>query len=155
MIARGEAFLLKGSAAEAVETITSGIAAWRATGSSMWLPLYLSHLASAHVGLGQFDEAWRCIDEAIGTMAKTKERWFEAETNRVAGEIALKLPEPDGRKAETYFERALAVARKLSARSPKIRTCLRAHVRLCLRRMSAFGGKADGRTFRSSTRRAS
>jgi hypothetical protein len=46
VLARGGAFALKGSAAEAVETISSGIAAWRATGSTMWLPLYLSHLAT-------------------------------------------------------------------------------------------------------------
>ena len=41
----------------------------------------------------------------------TKERWFEAEVNRIAGEIALLSPEPDAAKAEAYFERALAVAR--------------------------------------------
>jgi len=99
-IARGGAFALKGSAAEAVETITSGLAAWRATGSTMWLPLYMSHLASAYAGLGQFREAWHCIGEAIDTIATTKERWFEAEVNRAAGEIALKLPEEDAVKAE-------------------------------------------------------
>ena len=28
----------------------------------------------------------------------TKERWFEAEINRIAGEIALKSPDPDAAK---------------------------------------------------------
>ncbi|MGO9574260.1 MAG: hypothetical protein ACLPTQ_08020 [Terriglobales bacterium] len=37
--------------------------------------------------------------------------WFEADIHRMAGEIALMLPEPDAAKAETYFQRALAVAR--------------------------------------------
>jgi predicted ATPase len=96
-------FALKGSAAEAAETITSGLAAWRTTGSTMWLPLDMSQLASVYLSLGQFGEAWRCIDEAISTIATTKERWFEAEVNRVAGEIALKLPEPDAAKAETFL----------------------------------------------------
>ena len=41
----------------------------------------------------------------------TKERWCEAEIHRIAGEIALKSPEPDAAKAEAYFEHALAVAR--------------------------------------------
>ena len=36
-----------------------------------------------------------------------KETWFEAEVNRVAGEIARKSPERDVAKAETYFEHAL------------------------------------------------
>ena len=33
--------------------------------SNMWVPLYLSSLARAHADLGQFDDAWRCIDEAM------------------------------------------------------------------------------------------
>ena len=59
--------------------------------------------------LGQFDEAWRCIGEAMTAVETTKESWCEAEIHRVAGEIALKSPEPDAAKAEAYFERALAL----------------------------------------------
>ena len=54
----------------------------------------------------------------------TKERWCEAEVNRVAGEIALKSPQPDTAKAETYFERALAVARQQQARSWELRAAM-------------------------------
>jgi hypothetical protein len=36
----------------------------------------------------------------------TKERMFEAEINRVAGEIALMSPKRDAAKAQVYFERA-------------------------------------------------
>jgi predicted ATPase len=74
-------------------------------------------LASAYADLGQLEEAWRCIGEAISTIATTKERWFEAEVHRVAGEIALKSPQPDAAKAETHFERALSVARQQQAKS--------------------------------------
>ena len=55
----------------------------------MSVPLYLAYLARAHAELGQFDDAWRCIDEAMTTVETTKERWYEAEVNRIAGEIAL------------------------------------------------------------------
>ena len=51
----------------------------------------------------------------------TKERWCEAEADRTAGEIALLSPEPDGVKAEAYFERALAVARAQQAKSWELR----------------------------------
>jgi predicted ATPase len=51
----------------------------------------------------------------------SKERWWEAETNRVAGEIALEPPEPDSAKAEVYFERALPVARQQQAKSWELR----------------------------------
>ena len=54
----------------------------------------------------------------------TKERVWEAEVNRVAGEIALKSPEPDAVKAEGYFERALAVAREQQAKSWELRAAM-------------------------------
>ena len=54
-----------GKAAEAVQMITSSMAALRATGATLFMPLYLSHLARAYAELGQFDDAWRCIGEAM------------------------------------------------------------------------------------------
>jgi predicted ATPase len=54
----------------------------------------------------------------------TKERWCEAEVNRVAGEIELKSPAPDAAKAEAYFERALAVAREQQAKSWELRAAM-------------------------------
>jgi predicted ATPase len=86
--------------------------------------LDLAILASTHAALGKFDDAWRCIGDAIGTIETTKERWFEAEANRIAGEIALKLPKPDAAKAEEYFEHALAVARQQQAKSLKLRAAM-------------------------------
>jgi predicted ATPase len=47
----------------------------------------------------------------------TKDKWYEAEVNRVAGEIALKSPDSDAVKAQAYFERALAIARAQGAKS--------------------------------------
>jgi predicted ATPase len=55
---------------------------------------------------------------------KTKERWFEAELNRIAGEIVLKSPPHDVAKAQEYFERALAVARQQQAKSWELRAAM-------------------------------
>ena len=41
--------------------------------------------------------------------------------HRIAGEIALKSPEPDAAKAEAYFDRALAVARRQQTKSWELR----------------------------------
>jgi len=57
-------------------------------------------------------------------MDAIKERWFEAETNRIAGEIALKSPEPDMAEAERYFERALVVAHQQQAKAWKLRAAM-------------------------------
>jgi len=104
--------------------ITSGIAAWRSTGSTLWIPFFLSHLARAYAELGQFEEAWRSIGEATAMMENTKETWCEAEVHRIAGEIALKSPQPDAAKAEACFRRALAVAREQQAKSWELRAAM-------------------------------
>jgi len=108
---KGSILALTGKASAAVQTSVTGISEWRQTGGSLLLPWYLSNLAMAYGELGQFDDAWRSIGEAITAVETTKETWCEAEVHRTAGEIALKSPEPDTAKAQGYFERALAVAR--------------------------------------------
>ena len=55
---------------------------------------------------------------------KTEETWYGAEINRIAGEIALKSPERDAAKAQSYFERALTVARQQQAKSWELRATM-------------------------------
>jgi class 3 adenylate cyclase/predicted ATPase len=124
MSMQGCILAVTGKAAEAVQMITSGITAWRATGSTFWMPLYLSYLARAYAELGQFENAWRCIDEAMTAAERTKERWHEAEIYRLAGEIVLLSPAPDLVKAEGYFERGLAIARSQQAKSWQLRAAM-------------------------------
>jgi predicted ATPase len=93
-------------------------------GSNTVWAVVLILLARAYAELGQFDDAWRCIGEAMTAIETTKERWYEAEIHRTAGEIALKSPEPDAAKAQTYFERALAVARAQRAKSWELRAAM-------------------------------
>jgi class 3 adenylate cyclase/predicted ATPase len=113
-----------GRASEAVQKLKSGIAAWRATGASLLTPTRLSWLAAPLAELGQFDDAWRCLDEAIAAIETSKECWYEAEVNRIAGEVALKSPEPDAIKATAYFGRALTVARAQRAKSWELRAAM-------------------------------
>ena len=119
MMLRGCTLALTGKASEAVHTITSVIPAFRSTGAT-FAPAFLSYLTRAYAELGQFDDAWRCIGEAMTAVETTKETWSEAEVHRTAGEIALLSSRPDGAK-EAYFERALTVARTQKARSYELR----------------------------------
>lgn len=75
------------------EMVGFGTAAWRSTGATLWTPLWLSYLAKAYADLEEFDDAWRCVEEAKTTVTITKERWYEAELYRMAGEIARKPAE--------------------------------------------------------------
>ena len=88
------------------------------------MPWYLSELAMSYAELAQFDEARRCISEAMTAIETSEERWYEAEFNRIAGEIALKSRAPDPEKAEAYFDRALEVARQQQAKSWELRAAM-------------------------------
>jgi predicted ATPase len=125
IVLQGCVMALTGRASsDAIDMLTAGITARRSTGATLYYPFFLSYLAAAHAELGRHDEAWRCIGEATSTIETTKERWFEAEVDRIAGEIALKSPQPDAAKAQAYFERALAVARQQQAKSLELRAAM-------------------------------
>jgi predicted ATPase len=123
LLFRGWILAVVSRATEAVRLITSGLAALP-SGATLLTPVGLSMLAKSHADLGQLDDAWRFIDEAKAVIERTKETWFEAHVHRVAGEIALKSPEPDAAKAEAYFERALAVVRQQQAKSWELRAAM-------------------------------
>jgi class 3 adenylate cyclase/predicted ATPase len=123
MMRRGSVLALTGKASDANEMLISGITAYRSTGATGFLPLFLPQLARAHAELG-LKEAWRCIGEAMTAVETAKEKWCEAEAHRVAGEISLKSPEPDVAKAQAYFERALSVARAQQAKSWELRAAM-------------------------------
>jgi predicted ATPase len=124
MSVHGCALVSTGEPAEAVRMITTGTTAYRSTGATFLMPFYVSNLATAYEELGQFDDAWRCIGEATAAVETTKERWWEAEVHRSAGEIELLSPAPDAAKGEAYFERALEVAHQQQAKSWELRAAM-------------------------------
>jgi predicted ATPase len=81
-------------------------------------------LALAYAELGQFNDARQSIDEAIAKIETSRPTLFEAEAHRIAGEIALKSPDPDLLKAQEYFERGLSVARQQQAKSWELRAAM-------------------------------
>jgi class 3 adenylate cyclase/predicted ATPase len=124
LINQGCLLALTGSVSNGVSTLSSGIAAWRLTGANIWTPFFVSRLAHGYAELGDFQEASRCIKEAIRAVKTTKERWCEADISRIAGEITLISPERDAVKAEEYFELALSVARQQHAKSWELRAAM-------------------------------
>jgi predicted ATPase len=124
MMTKAWILALTGRPTEALRMLTERRAVSEATGSTLSAPVRLSLSANVLAMLGQFDEAWQSIGEAVRTMEVTEETWYEAEVNRVAGEIALKSPKPDAAKAEKYFDRALAVSRRQEAKSWELRAAM-------------------------------
>jgi predicted ATPase len=113
---------LTDEAADAAQMITSALSTYQSTGATLFMPWYSSTLATAYAKLGQFDDAWRCIREALTMVETTKERWCEAEVHRIAGEVALNSTQSD--RAEADLERALAIARQQQAKSWELRAAM-------------------------------
>ena len=111
----------KPARSEAIQAIRDAITELRPIGATVWRTAWLAHLSLAYAELGKLDDAWRCIGEAITAAETSKERWFEVEIHRIAGELALMSPNRDTVKAEGYFERALTIARKQKAKSWELR----------------------------------
>ena len=124
MMNRGAVLALTGKASDAVYLITSGLTTFRSMRGKLFTPFYLSYLAHAHAQLGHLDDAWRLIGEAMTEVQTTKERWYEADIHRIAGEVALMSPKPDAAKAEAHYERALAISRAQHAKSLELRAAM-------------------------------
>jgi predicted ATPase len=124
MMHRGCIQALTGRDSDAIATIPSGIAAWQSSGSIVFVPWYVSHMARACAELGQFDEAWRHMNEALKAIKTTGETWCESDVHRTAGEIAALSPDRDIYNAEVHFARALSVARAQQAKSWELRAAM-------------------------------
>ena len=124
LINKGWSLPLTEESSAAAQMISSGIMAFRSTAATWFVPLYLSQLAKVRGQVGELDDAWRSIGEAMMMIEISKERVWEAEVNRIAGEIALMPRHPDAGKAEKHFERALAVARQQQAKSWELRAAM-------------------------------
>jgi class 3 adenylate cyclase/tetratricopeptide (TPR) repeat protein len=117
MLVRGCLFARTGKASDAIQTITAWIAIFWSTGATWLTPAYLSFLASAYAEVGHFDDAWRCIADALTAIEATKERWFEAEVNRMAGEShCFRLSRMRPRQGRILIARSLSRGR--SRQSP-------------------------------------
>jgi predicted ATPase len=107
---------------EGIPLIEQSVASGRKTGRKMVRPRELCWLAEACIAFNQFDKASEALDEALTIAKSDGDCYFEAETQRLRGELALRKSESNPVEAEACFERATAVARQQSARWPELRT---------------------------------
>jgi len=107
-IYRGWAKVQNGEVAEGTTLLRRGLAAYRATGSQMWVPYYVALLAFACEIGAEIGEALSLLEEASRIVEATGERWFAAELNRREG----RAMERQGRieAAEQLYIKALSLA---------------------------------------------
>jgi predicted ATPase len=80
--------------------------------------------AEAEAGAGDPDRAVAIVNEALATVEATGYRAFEAELNRVRGELLIRREAPDIAVAEQALQSAVAVARLQKTQSFELRAAL-------------------------------
>ena len=138
---RGAALVAGGDAEEGITQLREGLD-HSAGGFEVMRTEYLGHLAVGYGLVGRVDEGFAALAEAMALVESTGVCVYEAELNRLKGELTLKRPEADSNskvqeEAETYFRQALKVARLQSAKSWELRATM------SLARLLAKQGKRD------------
>lgn len=96
---------------EGIELMERALAAHRATGANFQSSYNLSRLAEAHARAGRIERALQLAEEALADVARTGERWWEAEAWRLLGGIHRLVGAGGEAEAERCLRRALACAR--------------------------------------------
>src|SRR5262249_13301415 len=114
---RGWALAKQGQVEESIAQMQQGLAAYRATRSEVRLSYLLALLAEAYRQGGQAEEGLAVLAEALATVNKTGERFYEAELYRLKGELTLAQSsvqslESRGKEAEECFRKAIEIARR-------------------------------------------
>ena len=109
---------------EGVAETRSGIAMQLEAHGHLFRPTFLTMLAEMEGRSGRPDAGLRTLDSAFGSMHQTGQCWFEAEVNRIRGELLFMHPQPDFAAAEGAFKRAAEVARSQQTRIFELRATL-------------------------------
>jgi len=123
-IMRGWALVAEGRAEEGIGQISQGLERYRATGAGFQLPHLLTSLIEAYKKLEQPEEGLTALAEAQALVEKTGERYYEAELQRLKGELLLIQSPDDPAEAETCFHNALEIAGRQHAKSLELRTAI-------------------------------
>jgi len=119
---RGRALIDLGQAEHGVALINEALSEGKAMGIGFDVSFNLASLAVGAAATGEFDEAKAHLTEALTEVAKSNERWYEAEIHRLLGEFALGA---NGRtsavRAEECFLQSLYIARRQLAKSWELR----------------------------------
>ena len=87
-----------------------------------FIPFIATGLAEAEVEAGEIQAALATIDRVIADSERTGQRWFDAESYRIRGDILLKRDPAN--TAEEAFLTAIAIAQQQKARSFELRAAM-------------------------------
>ena len=121
---RGWALAMQGQGEEGMAQVRQEIAAYRATGTTLAVPYFCTLLADVSAHLGHTEDGLQALAEAHTLVEQQEDRWWEAEIARLRGVLLLRQPGTPQAEAETWFQRALDVARRQEAKSLELRAAM-------------------------------
>jgi predicted ATPase len=121
---RGWTLVTEGRAEEGIEQIKQGLERYRATGAGFQVPHLLTPLIEAYNKLEQPEEGLTALAEAQVLVEKTGERYYEAELERLKGELLLAQSSDDLAEAEACLHKALEIAQRQQAKSLELRAAM-------------------------------
>ena len=122
-ILRGWSAAEQGNIKEGIILISQSLQAWKITESEVNKTYHLALLAEAHRKNGDIEKGLVVLTEALTTVEKNEERWYEAELYRLKGDLLL-MHDGAEEEIEGYFSLALEVARRQNAMSFELRAAL-------------------------------
>jgi predicted ATPase len=123
LIYRGWSMSALGEPEEGYGLITEGLAMHRATGSVACTVQALTLLAEACHRIGRTTEGLDHLIEAERTIETANDCYYEAESHRVRGDLLNAIGDLSG--AERSYQRAIAVAKRQSAKIFELRASTR------------------------------
>jgi predicted ATPase len=123
-ILRGWALAEQGYSEEGIAQVQEGLAAHRATGAELLRPYHLCLLAEACMKTGRLEDGLNALMEALPAVDEQENRFYEAETLRLKGELLLKQNDSNTAEAQSCLERAIEIVRKQSAKSFELRATM-------------------------------
>jgi class 3 adenylate cyclase/predicted ATPase len=121
-IFRGWALVEAGRGARGVEEFRAGLAAYRTTEGTLYLPYALALWAEVCRSRGALEEGLEAVAEAKRVIEATGVRGFEADASQAEGELRRAAGDLDA--AAECLQRAMAVARRQQARVPELRAAV-------------------------------
>jgi predicted ATPase len=120
---RGWVLAVRGQSKAGIAQMSQALTAQRDVGWGVD-PSALAQLAEAYGQSGQVEAGLRLLAEARAAVEQTGAQFWEAEVQRLTGELLLRQAVPDEEQAETCFQQALDVARRQQARSLELRAAM-------------------------------
>ena len=109
---------------DGIAEIKQAITAYRATDAQTWLTFFLALQAETYARAKRFGDGLATVAEALELAEKTGEHCWQAELNRIKGEMLLAVSPDNHAEAESCFSKALEVARHQQAKSWELRAAV-------------------------------